>query len=195
MPRDYKNINKNKNGNNKTGKWLSVIITFCTGLAVGLFMAFLIFMYYQEYLPRLGSPVTTQADEPKVDSQGEDKTLPKPKFDFYKILPDREVNISEWVAEGQDKEIAETNEASMYVLQVGSFKKYSAADQVKARLALMGINSEIQRVVINGQDVRHRVRIGPYKNSTQLNEARQRLRENDLDFMILKLKLDEKAAG
>ena len=79
----------------------------------------------------------------------------------------------------------------MYVLQVGSFKEFEAADEVKAELALLGVPADIQRVVINGQDVRHRVRIGPYKSVTKLQEARDRLIENDLDFMLLKLKMDD----
>ena len=79
----------------------------------------------------------------------------------------------------------------MFVLQVGSFKQFEAADEIKAKLALMGVTADIQRVVINGQDVRHRVRIGPYKNSNQLKQAKDRLLANDLDFMLLKLKMED----
>ena len=188
MPRDYKNINNKKKSSDKA-PWLGVVVTFFTGLSLGLFVAFLIYLYYQNELLSGARPKENIVEVPK--SEVKEEVLPKPKFDFYKILPNREVNISEWVAEEQDKEVPIIDDENVYILQVGSFKKYSAADQVKAQLALMGINSEIQRVVINGQDVRHRVRIGPYKNSNQLKEARQRLQENNLDFMILQLKVDD----
>ena len=79
----------------------------------------------------------------------------------------------------------------MFVLQVGSFKEFSAADEIKAKLAMMGVTADIQRVVINGQDVRHRVRIGPYKNSEKLKHDRDTLLANDLDFMLLKLKMED----
>ena len=55
----------------------------------------------------------------------------------------------------------------------------------------MGVTADIQRVVINGQDVRHRVRIGPYKDSNQLQQTKNRLLANDLDFMLLKLKMED----
>ena len=55
----------------------------------------------------------------------------------------------------------------------------------------MGVTADIQRVVINGQDVRHRVRIGPYEDPHKLQEAKDRLLANDLDFMLLKLKMED----
>ena len=182
MPRDYKNIANKRQAN--TGLWKNPLLIFLSGLASGLCMALSAFLYYQNYIAQ-----TPAAKEAKATA--EERRLPKPTFDFYKILPDRKVNISEWVAEEPDREVPEINTVHVYVLQVGSFKKYNAADNTRGQLALMGIEAEIQRVVINGLDVRYRVRIGPYKNSIQLNEARQRLRENNLNFMTLKLKLDE----
>jgi len=190
MPRDYKNITAAKK--TAAGLWSNPLLAFVSGAALGLLIALLVFLYYQNYVAQKPAPAKTPAED--VKPVIEEAVSPKPTFDFYKILPDRKVNISEWVAEEQDKEIPAMNGESVYVLQVGSFKQYSAADRTRGQLALLGSASEIQRVVINGQDVRYRVRIGPYKNPAQLKEARQRLRENNLDSMILKLKLDENAA-
>ena len=66
-----------------------------------------------------------------------------------------------------------------------------AADQVKAQLALIGVTADIQRVVINGQDTLYRVRVGPYSDQQKLNDARLRLQENKLEFMLLKLQADD----
>ena len=107
----------------------------------------------------------------------------------------REINISEWIAENQDKDKPLPDESSLYVFQVGSFKDYESADQVKAQLALIGIKADIQRVVINGQDSRHRVRIGPYKDQKILKDIRQRLNSNGLDYMLLKLRLEDGMEG
>lgn len=119
--------------------------------------------------------------------------VPAPTFDFYKILPDREINISEWVADEQPQEEAlqEMPEDGVYILQVGSFREFESADRLKAELALLGIDPQIQRVVINGQDVRYRVRVGPYKNADRLDDTRQKLSENQLNFMLLKLKAED----
>ena len=105
-----------------------------------------------------------------------------------------EVNVSEYETEEETSLPATTSESEVpatYILQVGSFKKFEAADEVKARLALLGVNADIQRVVINGQDVYHRVRVGPYKNSDNLEEVQQRLLANNLNFKILKLTVND----
>jgi cell division protein FtsN len=102
-----------------------------------------------------------------------------------------EVNVSEWVAGEESSVEPSTEKDSLYILQVGSFKDFKAADEIKARLALMGIDADIQRVVINGRDVRHRVRVGPYRNKDELHKARKRLQENNLDYMLLKLQVDD----
>ena len=80
-----------------------------------------------------------------------------------------------------------------YVLQVGSFKDFSAADQIKAELALLGIFANIQRIMLNGQDVRHRVRLGPYTSIDEMKDIRQRLQDNDMEFMLLELRAGEDA--
>ena len=99
------------------------------------------------------------------------------------------------MAEDQNIQNSEENfandQSDLYILQVGSFKQFEAADQVKAQLALLGISADIQRVVINGQDTRYRVRVGPHKNTAEFNNQRKRLLENNLDFMVLKLSADD----
>jgi cell division protein FtsN len=111
-------------------------------------------------------------------------------------LPNKEINISEWVAEDQSLPVSvNTGENSVFILQVGSFKQLEAADQVKAQLALLGIQADIQRVVINGQDTRYRVRVGPYADQSKLDQERRRLQENNLEYMLLKLQADDPRLG
>ncbi len=192
MPRDYKNIAAQEK--DRRSAWISPVLIFLAGLASGLLAAWLIFLFYGNY-PAKSSAAPEEAPTEEPTPAIADKALPKPRFDFYKILPHREVNISEWVAAEQDTEIPAMNDEHVYILQVGSFTQQRAAEQLRAQLALMGIYAEIQRVVINGRDARHRVRIGPYQNSAQMEDTRLRLRENDLDFMVLRLRLDEQAAA
>ena len=195
MSRDYKNI-KPKKPPPLTQRF-SGALSFLTGLSLGLFIA--VIVYFYEHSASIEKNNLLLVDEPVIDdksfadNENEDVAqLPEPQFDFYKILPNKEVNISEWESVEEDTTSTQKNEQPvMFVLQVGSFKQFGAADEIKAKLAMMGVTADIQRVVINGQDVRHRVRIGPYKNTEKLQQARDRLLANDLDFMLLKLKMED----
>jgi cell division protein FtsN len=194
MPRDYKNIKKKTA--TATKNRFSNALSFATGLSIGLCVAVIVYFYEHNSTIESNNPliVTEPTADAVIDKDESIAQLPEPQFDFYKILPSKEVNISEW--ESVEEEDVSTNEKPdqapvMFVLQVGSFKQYESADEIKAKLALMGVTADIQRVVINGQDVRHRVRVGPYKSSDKLQQARDRLLANDLDFMLLKLKMED----
>lgn len=203
MPRDFKHIGGK--GAGKPGAGTTGFLAFLSGLSIGLLAAFIVFLYY--YRAGIGTTPElaplSRAVEPESSAETAAETdiemaLPRPTFDFYKILPNREVNLSEWVAEEQSTDSVPEGQQSggLYILQVGSFKTFEAADQIKARLALLGIAADIQRVVINGQDIRHRVRIGPYHSPEKFEEIRKQLLANDMDFMVLKLKIEEgQAAG
>ncbi len=190
MPKDYKNIKSKKT--TRSGGNSNQLKSFFAGLTVGLCVAIIVYFYQHDLGQQtqiIPPRVTVENPEPEP---GQSDDNPPPSFDFYQILPNMEVNVSEWEAEDGEviKEQAEPSaeKSGIYILQIGSFKQYDAADEVKAKLALMGISADIQRVVINGKDIRHRVRIGPYRDSEKLSMVRQQLTENDLNFMLLKLK-------
>lgn len=196
MPKDYKNINKKKPS---TKNRLGGLLSFTTGLVVGLFVAFVVYLHEHqtgiESLSVSGPDITVTDTKNMQGNNDQTETLndikPETKFDFYKILPSIEVNVSEWVADDTSSLKPDSGMQGLYVLQVGSFKEYKSADEIKARLALIGIRADIQRVVINGRDVRHRVRVGPYKDPEKLHEVRKHLLANKLDFMLLKLGKDD----
>lgn len=198
MPKDYKNI---KPREKKPVSVISHVLSLLTGLGLGLLVA--LYIYY--LVPRVdhkytgeqqAQPQESAAGTPAKKKQTEQApALPEPKFDFYKILPNREINISEWIADNQEKDKPVDDKPGLYIFQVGSFKDYESADQVKARLAMIGIQAEIQRVVINGQDSRHRVRIGPYKDPKTLEDISRRLNSNGLEYMLLKLRLKDDTEG
>ena len=199
MPaRDYKHASK---GNAPGGS----LLPFLAGLSLGLLVAFAVFMYgyLQPGGPQRAAPSPAVATTPpKKTPEATERAaeVPAPTFDFYKILPNREVNLSEWVEEEPARagsppaETAPPEQPGLYILQVGSFKTYDAADQLKAELALVGIDADIQRVVIDGQEVLHRVRIGPFRDAARIEETRRRLVAHDMDFMVLRLK-EEEAGG
>ena len=75
-----------------------------------------------------------------------------------------------------------------YVLQVGSFRNANEAERRRARLALLGLEARVQTIVIDGEATWHRVQVGPYDELDTLNDARVRLRENDIEAMALKVR-------
>lgn len=106
------------------------------------------------------------------------------RFEFYEMLPDAEVQV------GQEPESPGVGRPppvtvpGTYVIQAGAFPDFAEADKVKARLALLGIVSEIQAAESNGEKF-HRVRIGPMENLNELNRLRDRLRQSDIDYLVI----------
>jgi len=74
--------------------------------------------------------------------------------------------------------------AASYV-QAGAFKVLSDAEALKARLALLGLESRVVKSEAAGQ-LMYRVRMGPYQRSEDVNRARNRLIEAGVDAVIVK---------
>jgi cell division protein FtsN len=110
-----------------------------------------------------------------------------PQFDFYEILPQYEVVVPEVeTAATPGARSKPVEEPGSYVLQAGSFSALDDADRLKASLALLGIESRIQRVTID-DDTFHRVRIGPITDLDRLNRIRRQLRDAGVDTMLMKV--------
>ena len=122
------------------------------------------------------------AAEPEPEEQPED-----PRFTFYDMLPNFEVVIPEEEPDvAVDRELQAVMEPGLYVLQAGSFSTYADADRRRAELALHGIESNIQRVMIDDKTY-HRVRIGPTDDLDELNLLRSRLRTAEIDVLRIRL--------
>ena len=199
MSRDYKNINKHaRKAEKKSGTLVSHVFTFVTGLSIGAFIvAFVLMQPDLQWLTAKtdsGGKLSAKdkQDVAKQDKKAKDTSkLTLPKFEFYDILRNRKLNISERIASEQEEKSSETDENNVYLLQVGSFKEYKTADTLKARLALIGITSYITTIVLNGQDSRYRVRVGPFDDSEKLRKTSQLLKENDFQYMMIKLELED----
>jgi cell division protein FtsN len=74
----------------------------------------------------------------------------------------------------------------VYFLQAGSYRDQSVADRIQAQLGKLGIEATVQRVAVD-TDVWHRVRIGPIRDLAQLNRLRERLRQSDLDALVIRV--------
>jgi len=165
------------------------------GLIIGLFVAFLV------YLDDLEQPPTAAVDAGSGDDRDvagdETAEVNKPRFEFYSILPDLEVIVPDTpppdadAGSSPDANVGtETDPDGSYFLQVGSFRQGKQADRMKAKVSLLGLDVDIQTVNVGGERW-HRVRIGPYSDQARLGAAQRRLRENDIDYLVLR----EKSSG
>ena len=129
-----------------------------------------------------------QVDAPAAKPKETIAEKPKPSFDFYYILPELEVAVPEQELAAQSKQHGGNDDPNIeYILQAGSFRQLDQADQLKAKLALQGIESSIQTVKINA-DTWHRVRIGPIHSISKLEQTRKRLNENGISAIVVKSK-------
>jgi cell division protein FtsN len=177
--------------------WLFLVF----GLALGIATVLLTQLFVKRsesgdgiagLLPARTKTTTSKAAEPSQAASkksGEAPKETKPKFDFYTILPEIETVLPE--KEQKSKlapKSAKADAAVFYVLQAGSFANYEDADQLKARLALLGLVAQIQKVSIEGKGDYHRVRLGPYDKLEDLDVISRRLQQNGIKALRLKLR-------
>ncbi len=163
------------------------------GLGIGLSVALAIYMKDREPGATVRPAATAPASEASSVDNSREVEVPAPeeqpeqRFDFYHMLPNFEVIIPEQEPDVRpDVAPQAVEQPGVYVLQAGSFTDYGDADRRRAQLALLGIESRIQRVTIDDQTY-HRVRIGPTRDLDELNMLRSRLHQAQIDVLRIRL--------
>lgn len=191
--------------------WALLGIGFVAGLAVMGYVA------HRGWIPSLRSNAGPEANpnasapgpgEPGIAAAGSAK---KPSFDFYQVLPGKEVVIPDAELSAKAKAesqtpappaapsggvaVASTRVAPAqvgsaigtggYLLQVGAFPDDAKAQAAKAKLALQGFVAHVQKVQI-GQQIWYRVRLGPYASAAQLEKVKQQLNGAGISAIALK---------
>lgn len=184
MSRDYK---KKPNGTGRGARPMGVgiLIGLLLGLAIALGVALYINKgpnpFVDRYEPAPGPRNTVRDDETAANSKPEELKL---EFDFYKILPGWE----EAVSDRQFKPRGSAADREIYFLQVAAFPKPADADNLKARLALSGIESKIQTAQLPDGKIWHRVRVGPFSDQGELSDSREALKGMGLDANLIKVR-------
>jgi len=205
MPRDYKHRAHHRKKKHSASPWLGVV----TGLLIGLFIAFLVYIKMQaddsttQVVVKESLPAQSVQEDVR-DVRKEQKatiTPPEPRFDFYNLLPEMEVIVPESEIKkprakpaAPDSSAASTSAktiAGTYYLQVGSFKNAEQADNLKAKLAFSGFETVIHKATleISGKsETFHRVRVGPFNNLDAANRSRERLITSGIDSKVVEIK-------
>lgn len=192
-----------------TPAWMWALI----GLALGLVIAAYFFMgdYWKNRNNDQPTP-NPAAEAPKAQSEEpvaqEPIEKPKPKYDFYTLLPEKEVVIPDAELQAQAEAEARKNAApanpatpdlvtateepavaaeSRFLIQAGAFKNQEEAENLKATIAMTGEVARIESADINGTTV-YRVRLGPYNTASSLSAAKQALSTHGIEGQAIKVK-------
>src|SRR5258708_19540733 len=174
---------------------------FSGNFVIGLFFGFLlglgvaagIGIYFVKAPIRLGDGAGPPDKAPLVDQKLPEppksvKAEDKPRFDFYRILPGREEPVTERQMREAAKQASKPGAPKdSYFLQAGSFQNPADADNLKARLALMGLEASVEPANLAEKGVWYRVRLGPYTRVDQINPLRQQLPHNGVDASLVKI--------
>jgi cell division protein FtsN len=169
------------------------------GLGLGLIVAIGVYLRSPFGFEPARTPAATATPPPAAEAQ---PARPEPRrasaeraapaqnrFDFYEILPQFEVVVPEDPAPPRTGAAAprRAEAPGSYLLQAGSFSAAADADRMKANLALLGFESHVQRVTLDGGDVFNRVRIGPIVDLDAAKRTQRQLRAAGIDTLLMQV--------
>lgn len=188
MARDYKHVKRSGSGG------MSAWGGFTIGLSIGIAAAVAVYLYDHRpsamTVARTTAPLSNEKPKSEEAAPTPESSQTDPQYDFYDVLPKFEVVVpNAETKKGQSSSASAAgaiDTPGSYVLQVGSYRNFADADRVRAQLALQGVESNIQKVSVDN-DTWHRVRIGPINNLNKLEDTRRKLREAQIDAMVIRL--------
>jgi cell division protein FtsN len=208
MARDYKYRAQSKEPayrSRKQGQHDNNVGVLRWMLITALIISFVVFLMYlrgtgskQATTPAVLQPVAitkpaksaskkTEPAQQQKKNEAKDEHLP-PQFDFYTILPEKEVVVPDYEIKTRAREerLGEAK-ATKYIVQAGSFKEFKQADALRAKLALMGIESRVEKAKV-GTVTWHRVKLGPYAQMSSVSTIKARLKQSGLDVIVTEVR-------
>lgn len=189
--RDYKPRPREKKRKPVGGTLLGIFIGLVLGLAIATAAAIYV---TNAPVPFVNKTQQQRATTPQADQKLADAAkagaAEKPKFDFYKILPGQEEPVTDRDLKSAAAKQAEKPGAprDLYFVQAGAFQNPADADNLKARLALMGLQASVEPANLPDKGTWYRVRLGPYTQLDEINRVRQTLAQNAIDASLVKIK-------
>ena len=177
MSRDYKSTSKSNSGKKGSSLLLGLFIGYLLGLvsAIGVWM----------YIHQADSPFI-QNERPEVStkiktSKNENE---KTRFEFYEMLSGNEESVTEIELQ---KAAKQPRLKDKYYLQVGSFKDTEDAENLKARIAMLGMEAYVQPADLSEKGMWHRVRVGPFTKIDAIKKARSFLLQSGIKANLIKV--------
>lgn len=180
------------------------------GLVFGILAGVLISFGVVWYLNKTPLPFVEKVtkSEPRDNNNGGNGSQPVPlpgkpgdkpidkagerKFEFYDILEGKKqatpgAAAPEPAAPAPRPETQAATGGGSY-LQVGAFQKKADADNLRARLAMLGFEANVLSVEVPDKGTMHRVRVGPFASPEEMNRARNQLSQNGVPATVVRAK-------
>lgn len=199
MSKDYRRASLARATPRRGKQGSSCLWSFLLG---GMLGAFGVGLYWTQ------NPDAMQTPPAALPAKVERPAAAPPSFEFPNLLRDTEVDIAPppppppaaprpepraAVESAQPAAVAApavptSTTGKGFLVQVGSFKRASDAERLKAELALLGISSRVEVATIPSGETFHRVRTGPYADQAALDKVRGLLKRNGKDAMTIPIK-------
>ena len=165
----------------------------CSALGVAAAIAIYFFKTPVPFLNKAKPPekAATRRDQAWTKRPSPARPTTKPRFDFYRILPGQEEPVTEQQLKQAAKAAAKSGASSRtrYFLQAGAFQNPADADNLKAKLALLGLEASVEPTNLPDKGVWYRVRLGPYVEASMRSTGCARsLLQNGIDASLVKIK-------
>ncbi|WP_019627511.1 SPOR domain-containing protein [Thioalkalivibrio sp. AKL10] len=165
------------------------------GLLIGLGLAAVLYLQGADRSPDLGAlfgdpdPATeTAAPTPAPVERDTVPSDDEPRFRYYELLPEDEIRVPESERDAPAPAVppaVSPSEGDPVVLQTGSFRRFAQADEMKARLTLLGLDPKVHEVEIQGETW-YRVYLGPFSDEDRVRQALERLRTENIEALRLR---------
>jgi cell division protein FtsN len=183
--------------------WLGIGVLLGLALSAVMLIKEWVPMLHRKNLPQPNPEATApkEGDQAVADDVAKKPVPPKKTYDFYSVLPEMEVVIPDAELSAKAKAEQQRQQAAMaqsqtanpntpaipasdaagrYLLQAASTTDAKAADELKARLSLLGFSVKIYTININGK-VYNRVRVGPFSTASDTEAARKTLADSGIN--------------
>lgn len=151
------------------------------------------------------TPPVVETNPAAPASKPATSTASEERFDFYKMLPElneqapaeakptpvkasapKASAVKASAPKAAASSAAKEEPMKPAWLQVGAFKDEGDADNLKAKLALIGVESRILTSDVPDKGIWHRVRVGPFNSAAELDTVRKQLKTNGIDSAVIK---------
>jgi cell division protein FtsN len=152
-----------------------------TGMLIGLVLGALLAVGVALWATG-NNPFNSAPTQPASDDDAPAPHAPPeaaPSLDFYKVLPsDSPSTLPRATAPAPVK--------PRFYLQAGAFQNAGDADNLKANLAMLGVEAMIQTGEVSGKGMLHRVRIGPFASMNEVDRTRSLLTQNHIPVTLVR---------
>lgn len=195
----------------------NTLVGIFVGLVIGVLVAFGVVLYlnkaplpFQDHkteaakadekkpAPVAGQAAASAATPAPLPGKPGDKVGDKQRFEFYGILEGKQqatpgaapATSAPTAAAPAAAPAAEAKAApsEVFFLQAGAFQKPADADNLKAKIALTGLEVGTQEAAVPDKGTMYRVRVGPFRSPDEMNKARTQLAQSGIQATVVKQK-------